>query len=365
MTKFMTLCFVLISAISYANDGVYYASGNHLIPIFETDISVQKEILTVKKINHDFIEVTVYYEFFNPKAAKEVIVGFEAFSPAGDVDPTPKNGQHPFMKNFTVKLNDKILGYDIAYVDDQEYAKTGKVNSLDLKTLVSNEIDIQDFYYVYHFKANFQPGVNKIIHTYTYKLSSSVEEYYNFDYVLTAANRWANKQIDDFTLILDMGECEEFRLGKTFYRENSEWLINGLGKMTNHTKNDYDYADYEETECVIQSGNLIFEKKNFHPEGELYVSSRRIYPTTDEPSMFNTPLSYSYFTYNYWEMEPTTELEKKILRNLPYARRGYVFKNADLQNYFSKQSWYMANLNYSSDTEGLHPLELEGVERYK
>ena len=100
MTKFVILCFVLISAMSYANDGVYYASGNHLIPIFETDISVQKEILTVKKINHDFIEVTVYYEFFNPKAAKEVIVGFEAFSPAGDVDPTPKKRATSFYEEF-------------------------------------------------------------------------------------------------------------------------------------------------------------------------------------------------------------------------------------------------------------------------
>ncbi len=50
-----------------ANDGSYYASGNHLIPVFETDISVKKEILTLKKIRNRFIEVTVYYEFFNPQ----------------------------------------------------------------------------------------------------------------------------------------------------------------------------------------------------------------------------------------------------------------------------------------------------------
>lgn len=36
------LCFFLIFGIKIsANDGAYYAGGNHLIPIFETDISVK------------------------------------------------------------------------------------------------------------------------------------------------------------------------------------------------------------------------------------------------------------------------------------------------------------------------------------
>ena len=65
----------------HANDGAYYASGNHLIPISETDIAVKKEILTLKKIRNQYIEVTVYYEFFNPKAEKTITVGFEAFAP--------------------------------------------------------------------------------------------------------------------------------------------------------------------------------------------------------------------------------------------------------------------------------------------
>ena len=60
-----------------------------------------------------------------------------------------------------------------------------------------------------------------IKHTYNYDLSSSVYINYEFEYVLTAANRWANKQIDDFTLIIDIGEFETFSIYKSFFKNNS------------------------------------------------------------------------------------------------------------------------------------------------
>ncbi len=365
MKKFITLCIVFFSLNSYANDGVFFASGNHLIPIFETDISVQKEILTIKKVGRDYIDVTVYYEFFNPKADKEIIVGFEARSPTGDADLMPKNGQHPYMQNFTVQLNSQILGYDVAYVENENYAENGKVISKDLKVLTEDGVDYQEFYYVYHFRAKFKTGLNKIVHTYRYKLSSSVMEYYHFDYILTAANRWANKQIDDFTLVLDMGECEEFRLHKTFYENNSDWIINGVGKMIDHVRTESDYESVEESDCIIQNGQLIFEKKNFHPDGEIRVSCKRYNPNPDYATLSSFYLPYSYYDYDGLEYEPSDDLEIKILRNLPFARRGYVFKNAELQEFFTKQSWYIPNRNYVSDIEGLHPLELEWLEKYK
>ena len=87
---------LLLSTALYANDGAFFGSGNHLVPIMETDISVQKEILYLKKIQNKYIEVSVYYEFFNPKEDKEITVGFEAESPSGDVDGAPKNGHHPY-----------------------------------------------------------------------------------------------------------------------------------------------------------------------------------------------------------------------------------------------------------------------------
>lgn len=168
------------------------------------------------------IEVTVYYEFFNPKEDKKITVGFEAFSPEGDVDGAPKNGHHPYMRDFNVELNNSVLKYNVAYVSDSLYNKKGKIKSLDLTKFNGNKSgNYVDFFYVYHFEANFKKGLNIIKHTYKYDLSGSIDYNYEFEYVLTAANRWANKQIDDFTLIIDTGEFETFSIDKTFFK-NSE-----------------------------------------------------------------------------------------------------------------------------------------------
>ena len=59
MKKAFILLLMLISFIgAKANDGVYYTSGNQLIPITETEISVRKEILDITKRN-DQIQVHV------------------------------------------------------------------------------------------------------------------------------------------------------------------------------------------------------------------------------------------------------------------------------------------------------------------
>ena len=68
--QIFTIILIFISYSSFANDGAFFAKGNQLIPINETQISVKKEILTLKKVRNQFIEVTVYYEFFNPNEDK-------------------------------------------------------------------------------------------------------------------------------------------------------------------------------------------------------------------------------------------------------------------------------------------------------
>lgn len=362
----LCILFFLLPLIAQSNDGAYCGSGNQLIPIFETDISVQKEILTIKKRNKDFIEVTVYYEFFNPKKEKEILVGFEAFAPSGDVNATPRLGQHPYMRDFTVQMNGEHLGYNIAYIEDSIITENDKIKSLDLRTLPDDNNFYDQFYYVYNFKAKFKPGINKVVHTYTYHISSSVNEYFSFDYILTAANSWSNKQIDDFTLILDLGEFQEYSLGKTFFDSASEWVINGLGKMTKNEMSKYDYREYGQVLCVVQKGNLIFSKQNFKPQGELHLWLTRYYFVNDDDGMnFLNDIPFSYHLQG--EIDPT-ELDdnyKKIMSNLPFARRGYIFKNEAIQNFYTNQSWYIPNPSYNSDTQTLHPLELEWLAKFK
>lgn len=361
MRLFQYITFFIFSfcsaIVAVANDGSYFASGNQLIPIFETDISVQKEILTIKKVNNKYIEVIVYYEFFNPKEAKEIFVGFEANSPSGDVDGQPVGGRHPYMHDFTVQMNGAILNYDIALVNDNLYAKDGKVHNLKYESISGNTSgNSVDFFYVYHFKAHFKKGLNIVKHTYKYNVSSSVAYYYDFEYILTAANRWANKQIDDFTLIIDMGDFESFFINKTFFDKSEDWLVNGIGKVVDAKKTPIGFYEYDALRFHIQTGYLIFQKKNFKIKGELFLGSERSWVIGRKDQ-----LQFNYHYQEYYD-ESNSELERKIYRNLPFARRGYVFKTKDLQDFFQTQDWYIPNPNYFPNVELLHPIEKESLE---
>lgn len=356
----LVFCALWITHLAIANDGAYYISGNQLIPINETDITLKKEILTIKKINNLFIEVTVYYELFNPKDDKKLTVGFEAFSPSGDVNGTPKNGGHPYMRDFTVDMNNSILPYSIAYVTDSAYAKNGNIKSQKLEEIKKgiDDANFVDFFYVYHFTANFKKGLNIIIHTYNYNISNSVYYQYNFEYILTAANRWGNKQIDDFTLIMDMGDFENFDVMKRFFTKSADWLINGIGKVKTVHHDETAYPAGEALEFFVQKGNLIFQKKNFHPAGELLVYSKRFYAANIDE------LPFSYYQQEQIP-EPKNDFERKLLKNLPFARRGYIFQAAELKNYFEKMSWYIPNPNYNPDIESLTETEKKWVEKWK
>ncbi|HCN36878.1 MAG TPA: hypothetical protein DIS94_04100, partial [Bacteroidetes bacterium] len=69
MKKFL---FILIFAIYltpvkiYSNDGVFFMRGNQLIPMFESEISLKKEVLTIERIDDYKFKVKVEYDLFNP-----------------------------------------------------------------------------------------------------------------------------------------------------------------------------------------------------------------------------------------------------------------------------------------------------------
>lgn len=351
---------LLMSLHTRANDGAFYAAGNQLIPIQETSIAVRKEILTLKKVNQDYIDVTVYYEFFNPGPDKIITVGFEAGSPMGDVDGRPKKGQHPYIYDFTTQLNGMFLKYAVAYVDDSLYAKNGEVKSKDLAALVkkSENSDYMDFSYVYHFKAKFVSGKNIIQHTYRYHCSNSVYEVYSIPYILTAARRWGNRQIDDFTLVLDMGDFETFNLKETFFKGMSNWSIHGIGKMyvTKILEDDADTV----LRCHVRKGYVQFHQANFRPEGELSLYA-------EEPYFMGYNPAYIPFSQAQLRDPDDTsdESRRRIYRNLPFARRGYVFLSADLKSFYEKQDWYMPDPNYQPDVEMLDEKEKKWMERWK
>jgi hypothetical protein len=47
------------------------------------------------------------------------------------------------------------------------------------------------------------------------------------------------------------------------------------------------------------------------------------------------------------ELESKSKEELRLIRNEVFARKGYVFKNEDLNAYFKTKSWYQPNPNVS------------------
>lgn len=380
----------LACACLWANDGAYYATGNHLIPITEKTISVQKEILTLRKAG-EYMLVDVYYEFYNPAAAKNVLVGFEAPLPSGDVSFANYYPEQGYISDFTVTLNNQRLSYNVAHVTQRlatfryedenpdyksipEYYSNGKIKSLTKQQLdaLLDSIDFEGspFHYVYYFNANFQKGVNIVRHTYKCKLSVAVELSYYFRYILTAANRWANNGIDDFTLNIEMGDGESFLIPATFFKDANDWKIVGKGRKNMTTL-------YEKSNAVfhILNGTLTFHCTKFHPNGELSISKPNImhyiwnnYDNQNSPAKvleiikkqrFNL---YKGMATSGVEYKDFTREQRQILRNVPFAYRGFVFKTKKLQDFFNSTKWYVANPNYKVDMDELTEDEREWVE---
>lgn len=57
------------------------------------------------------------------------------------------------------------------------------------------------------------------------------------------------------------------------------------------------------------------------------------------------------------------EKSYKILRNLPYARRGYVFKTDYIQDYYDNQIWYEAKADCEAKQTDLLPDEMKWLKQ--
>lgn len=366
MKQLFLFFFLLLPVLhSFANDGAYRMSGNQLIPIQETTVSVKKEILSIKKVDERFIEVNVYYEFFNPDVQKEILVGFEAISPTGDVDGRPLKGEHPYMSHFTVEMNRQPLHYSIEYVADSNYFKNGTFESQSLNAFESQSPNNVDFFYVYHFNALFRKGINTVHHSYRFEISDGIATYYNFQYILSAAKRWSNRQIDDFTLLIDLGSFESFRIPATFFQTSDEWILVGIGNATRIHPDTESYLENTTAyEFNLRNGSLIFQQNNFVPNDELYIYSKKNYETEKNFDAAKDLLPFPI--YSSPEIgTPVNDFSRKVLQNLSFARRGYVFKNVQLQQYFERQTWYIPDPNYKAELSELTPLELQWLEEWK
>jgi len=352
---------VMATAVSWGNDGAYTMSGNHIMPTTELDISIKKEVLTIKRLKDNTLDVVVDYTLYNPKAQKSITVGFEASSPSGASDGRPLKGEHPYMKQFVVELNGVKLPYKVATVTTKDYIKDGKIVSDDVTAVIKKgaEWDWQDLDigFVYYFDATFKEGENHLIHHYRYEHTVTVMTNYEFDYILTTASRWKGSQIDDFTLIIDMGEYQEFMINRDFFSSANEWLHDGTVRDIRYRYSDGTQVDMAKFYTVHNP--VVFHKRDFKIKGDLRLGSylqAMMFDNTEH--MFDYKkhdLPYSSESVRQLSTTVGDPLSYKIIRNHPYAKRGYVFKTPAIQRYYDKMAWYSRDLSYKPNRDDLSP----------
>lgn len=381
MKKIIIFVFLAFFAFTAkANDGVYFTSGNQLIPLVETQISVAKEILTISLKDDGTADVDVYYEFMNNGEEKDVLMGFEANAPYNAGKPVNDNGVHPFIRNFSVVMNNQSLqisnGIVVEGIENgiheldrklwrNDYDPDNKGEDIMDDALYNAELDsIVSYSYVYKFNAHFKKGKNIVHHTYNYNMGYGVSEVFNLDYKLSPATRWANHQIDDFTLVIKAeNTAKHFLIGCGIPSEKELHKVGGSMKCR---KASGYYDDH--LEVTLRNGAVEWHKNNYAPTQELSIISADAQYWGEEYKKLSAKEVLALFydrsiNYNSQSMlmrfGHETEPDARILRNMAYAHRGYVFKAKDLQELFNRQWWYMPDNNWKASTEDFTQKELE------
>lgn len=374
MKKLLLAAAALISVLTAgANDGVYYVNGSHLVPIQETDIALTSEVLTISLGDDGYASVDVQYVLTNRGKEKTVTMGFEATAPYNDNEPFSPQGIHPHIKDFTVVMNGQQLTYTNAVVKEEmdvdcdfqplnlkrwkSYGEVKMRNGEDLPNnsmLYDAELDsLVSFAYAYYFVAHFKPGRNTIHHTYRYSMSFGVDRCFQVPYWLMPAMRWANRQIDDFTLRIQAPHtAKHFVVEDSLFAQSQFVVTEGVGKVRK-------MKHYDEllTEITLRNGTVEWHARNFKPKDDMTIISAELLYYDDYKIGSFYDRSSTYLPGSYI-IEPNQSPERlRLLKNLPYASRGYVFKDKKLQRYFRQFWWYMPDASWKADTRDFTPRE--------
>lgn len=319
MKKIILFNIILVSLIVLeSNDTVINSSGSELFPIKETDIRIQKEILNLSLT--DLMAVDVYFEFFNPGRAKQLIVGFVVepkYQPGYiDNDSIDIELRKPDIIDFEVHVNGDSIPYEFGLLKDTPY-----------KEIIESE---GKWNFVYYFKVDFKEGLNIIRHRYKFNGGYDSSGGSIYSYVLKTAKNWAGGKIDDFTLIIDMGKNSQFDIYQDIVK-NPSWNIVGQGKVNKH-------------QFYIKDGYLELKALDFSPLNNIVIYC----PPTIDFNNFES-LSYQAELASFEELKGLDKSRLRILRNYFFAKAGFKFTSEDLFDYFSNYIWYFPDENLSSE----------------
>lgn len=341
---------LLVQLATTANDGVYWGSGGVLHPIKETRISMAREFLSFT-CRDGYADVQVLFDFFNPDSVpRSLLIGFQAPSASGDLPDSLCS--IPPIKNLRIMKDGALLPYrmNVAECGDCPLAEPGSM------TFSQSEPGV----FVYLFDITFQPGMNRVQHSYTFRSGGGVDRAHSYNYILTTGAKWAGGRIGQFSLEVDMGRNAVFHVPDIF-GPSATWSIVGTGRIG---KRD----DVGRNMVRTISGKLLISVDDLAPEEDLEFYTEYVmldWPGEDGP--------YNMRMYRaLWERSvddlgdgPLNKQELRWLRNTIYAQYGHVFKDPELKRFFEQFEWYIPDPNVRADAIPLSPEDKLFIELIK
>lgn len=314
--------------ILFANDTHYGLVGNALVPGKFTLIQMKEETIHLT-LYDDYFEIDVEFIFENRKRDQELVLGFPVLygSNIGKIYDFKSwiNGIEIQREYLPIEQDN---GDHLIVTEGDEYTKT----------YYSYKIDN-----AYAIPALFKTGIttSRINYKSIYRLGSlefnnnghscSVNMYDSISYYYGSGKTWWGN-IEKINVIVTNKSSHIL----SFISKSEEWLWIGDNELTYGFENvDPEYSDILiwGVESFINTNYSYLERFNLLRKGVKYDWDHK----KDDLNYFTKKIKY------------LTKNQLRILRNAYYAIHGYKFASKDLQDIFSKCSWYKINPNYSDE----------------
>lgn len=143
-------------------------------------------------------------------------------------------------------------------------------------------------------------------------------------------------------------------------KSSKKWLVTGLVAVAGLVAAGGVVYDLQHSKKSINS-TIVYDTSTSADATEVEHTASR-----ESVNSFSNEYPYEFLLkrrVDYTDLAGLDLAELRIMRNYIFARHGYIFKSADLANYFSRYSWY--NPRYSDVTPMLSEIEKQNVEFIK
>jgi hypothetical protein len=324
------------SSIAAANDWSFGGEADHLIPLEASDITIPQEKIVMTRLATGWMHIEVNFVFDSPT---------EGIRKIGFITPPmePEN-----LQKFVTEVNGQPVATRFLPFRETSFKRILRYDEEWERE--DGEDALHDF--VFHFDAPFKKGLNTIHHHYLFTGSHGVATR-DYEYVVSTIQKWKNKRVEDFELILDMGKNSYFQI-PGFWEDGRkvDWEIVGQGKQMEAPS---DISSQPVTVVKLIDGVLRYHAQNFSPDSEISV----VFPSTifypglevgEDKNRSIKPFEGYNWVYQdkrfdggkcvYFQQDEDDAADQAIAKNCPFAIKGRIFSNPTLQHYFSQFFWY-------------------------